>query len=146
MTPRRRLAALALVFVGGALGGSARLGIGLGLDGSGVWHLVLINVVGAGLLGWVVGRMSHTANSLLYAAVGPGFLGGFTTFSGLAAFAWASGADAQGGAQQAPGVHIGVLVITAALAVAAAAAGWALGARAQAAAIAGSPAAAPGGA
>ena len=147
MTPSRRLAALALVFVGGALGGSVRLAIGLGLDGPVAWHLVLINVIGAGLLGWVVGRMAHTANSLVYAAVGPGFLGGFTTFSGLAAFAWATGTDAAGaagGAGQSPSLHIAVLLATTASAVVAAAAGWAIGARARDSAGAGPGAAADG--
>ena len=130
MTRLRRIAALALVFVGGALGGSARLAIGLGLDGAVAWDLVIINVAGAAALGWVVGRLADTSNSLAYAALGPGFLGGFTTFSGLAAFAWATESDGAEG-MATPAARVALLVVTTVLAVATAAAGWKLGASAR---------------
>lgn len=120
MKPGARPAALALVFAGGALGGLTRYAIDEAFALAHAWELLAINVVGSALLGLVAGVKSRRERPLLYAFAGPGFLGGFTTFSGLAAFSWASG-DAV--------AHIALLMGCIVGSVAAAAAGWMLGMR-----------------
>ena len=74
---------LALVALGGALGASARYGIGLAaarLFGSGFpWGTLFINVVGGFAMGLLIGSASHDRMRVLL--LGTGVLGGFTTFS-----------------------------------------------------------------
>ena len=76
--------------LGGTLGTAAREGLSLAFPATGgvAWVIVLINVVGAFILGWLLDglaarahrRHSHTLR-LLFAT---GALGGFTTYSSLA--------------------------------------------------------------
>lgn len=85
---------LLLVFVGGAVGGALRLTVGAALsaEGSVPWDLVLINVLGSAVLGFVVSRAEREGGWALFPAIGPGLLGGFTTFSGIAALTWTTDA------------------------------------------------------
>ena len=78
-------ARLSLAFVGGCIGGALRLLIGLLWEtGDGLpWQLLAINLVGSfaiGAVGVLWGGRHH-----LWPLLGPGLLGGFTTFSGIAA-------------------------------------------------------------
>jgi CrcB protein len=109
---------LALVFLGGALGGTLRVLIDNSFGVQVAWELVTVNVVGSAVLGLVAGVLSCRPRPLLYAALGPGLLGGFTTFSGLAAFDWHANAALPSAA---------VLVFTTLAAVGGAAAGWLAG-------------------
>mgnify|MGYP005811101527 CR=1 FL=1 len=122
MTPSKRLAAFALVFLGAALGGLLRVAIDANFAWGYSWEIVAINIAGSAALGLFAGWTSNQPRPLLHAFVAPGLLGGFTTFSGLAAFGWSGSGVA---------AHIGVLLVTTAASVASAAAGWALGARAS---------------
>ncbi len=113
---------LALVWAGGFVGGVLRLLVGEALphaDGAMPWDLVLVNVVGSLVLGFVVSRAQREGGWALFPAIGPGLLGGFTTFSSVAVLTW--------GAQSA---HLGSWLLLAVLmlaAVLAAAVGWWLG-------------------
>ena len=80
---------LALVVAGGAIGTTARLGLGLALpapSGHGLaavpWATLIANVVGAFLIGVLAVRLpgAHAVRVLL----GTGVLGGFTTYSAFA--------------------------------------------------------------
>ena len=83
-----RPADLALVALGGALGSLARAGVALWLGERGGWPLgtLAVNLLGAALLGVLVetvaGRPRFRRAQLF---LGTGVLGGFTTFSLLAA-------------------------------------------------------------
>jgi fluoride exporter len=73
-----------LVAAFGAAGALSRYGIGVAVGPRAFpWGTLAINVVGAFLLGWLLGgdRFSTTTT----VALGAGFLGAFTTFS---TFAW----------------------------------------------------------
>jgi fluoride exporter len=77
---------LLAVFVGGALGTALRLG----LDATVVHHddqfplsTLLINVVGSLVLALLVARLWPVAPAWLRAGLGPGLVGGFTTFSAV---------------------------------------------------------------
>ena len=120
MTRRGHRLALVLVFVGGAVGGTVRVLIDNSFGEQVAWELVTVNVVGSVLLGLFAGFLSKRPRPGLYAAVGPGLLGGFTTFSGLAAFEWQGHAVVP---------NVGVLVFTTLAAVGGAAAGWLAGVR-----------------
>lgn len=78
---------LVAVVAGGAVGTALRLGIDAliphGDDAFPVSTLI-INTVGAFALGLLVARLWGSAPSWLRAALGPGLLGSFTTFSALA--------------------------------------------------------------
>lgn len=79
-------AALAVVALGGALGASARYGLGLWWPtASGAFPVttLVINVVGSLLIGVLVGfiQTRRPSQTLLRPFVGTGILGGFTTFS-----------------------------------------------------------------
>ncbi|MBM4389638.1 MAG: CrcB family protein [Deltaproteobacteria bacterium] len=79
------------VAIGGALGASLRFAAGVSLAGwAGPWVSVLVNVIGSGLMGWLVARYPEPASAprLL---LGAGVLGGFTTFSAFSADAVALG-------------------------------------------------------
>jgi CrcB protein len=76
----------AAVFIGGCLGGSARLGIDHSLDlGAWSWDIVAINIGGSALLGALMGWFSTHRTPWWVPGVGAGVLGGFTTFSAAAA-------------------------------------------------------------
>lgn len=83
---------LAVVFVGGTLGTAAREGLGLALPtASGVpWAVLTANLVGAFALGLLLEALAdrggdHGIRRTLRLLLGTGFLGGFTTYSALAA-------------------------------------------------------------
>ena len=80
--------AIALAFVGGCLGGAARIGISLVWDDAGDVPVTVlaINVIGSLVIGFVAVLWGGHRN--VWPLVGPGFLGGFTTFSALAALNW----------------------------------------------------------
>jgi CrcB protein len=75
-----------LVFAGGALGSVLRFLLGEALDN--LTALSLVNLVGAGFLGWINGSAAagkaRFTNSGFSQFWGAGFAGGFTTMSGLA--------------------------------------------------------------
>ena len=73
-----------LVAGGGAVGALARWAVGALVpapDGGLPWATLLVNVVGALLLGWLVARRPTAA---VRAALGTGALGAFTTYSAFA--------------------------------------------------------------
>jgi len=113
---------LALAFAGGCAGGAVRLAIGVLVpDAGGVpWALLGINLVGSFAIGIVGVRLGGHRD--WWPLLGPGFLGGFTTFSGIAAAAWATTAGAAASA--------GVLAASLVLCALAARAGVAIGERA----------------
>lgn len=75
---QRHLKATALVFAGGALGTAARFWLELAFDQ--FWMLLIVNVLGTAILGFINGRSRPGwAESFL----GTGFAGGFTTMSGV---------------------------------------------------------------
>lgn len=81
---------LLAVALGGALGASARYLAGRGLIAvgwEGFWAIAAINVVGAGVLGYVTGAYVADGfrNQPLFLFLTVGALGGFTTFSTWAA-------------------------------------------------------------
>lgn len=121
MSPARQLG---LVFAGGAVGGAARIGIGeLAPDASAAvpWDVLVINVLGSLLLAAAVAITQARGRWVIFPAVGPGLLGGFTTFSAIAGLQWSTGATPVGSAL--------VLASTIAASVLAAFAGWWLGNR-----------------
>jgi CrcB protein len=75
---------LAMVFVGGALGTSLRWGVAelLVIDGLWPWPTLVVNVAGAFGLGWITGRIRHSARMRYYAPLlATGLLGALTTYS-----------------------------------------------------------------
>jgi fluoride exporter len=70
-----------LVALGAAVGAPLRLLAGHHLDRRTHWGTLLVNLVGSGLLGWLVGRAVDGRPLLL---VGTGFCGAFTTYSAVA--------------------------------------------------------------
>ncbi len=78
---------LAVVALGGALGGMARFGIGAAFDrwlGDGIpWGTLVVNVTGAFALGWVA-ALVWDHGTTLWAALAVGVLGSYTTVSALA--------------------------------------------------------------
>ena len=74
---------LVLVALGGAVGASARYGVGLAATrmlGSGFpWGTLAANVLGGLAMGLLVGAFGHDRAKILL--LGTGVLGGFTTFS-----------------------------------------------------------------
>ncbi|MEH1126266.1 fluoride efflux transporter CrcB [Micromonospora sp. CPCC 206061] len=69
---------LAMVAAGGALGSAARWGVGLAWPHPAA--TLAVNLIGCAVLGFVVEALS-TRHRLLRLFLGPGVLGGFTTFS-----------------------------------------------------------------
>jgi len=79
--------ALLSVAIGGALGTLARVGIdALPLGGLSV-STALVNLSGAFLLGWGLGHGLHRFPRWLHDGITIGFLGSFTTMSGIALLA-----------------------------------------------------------
>ena len=78
---RRRTA----VLIGGGLGTGARFGVSL-IISSAVLGTFIVNILGAGVLGYVLARLrlAGRSRSVTVPLLGVGFLGAFTTFSGLA--------------------------------------------------------------
>jgi CrcB protein len=77
---------LAAVLVGGAIGTALRLGLDdlfVQPDKSFPVSTLIVNVVGSLALGFLVARVWPTAPDWLRAGIGPGVLGGFTTFSAV---------------------------------------------------------------
>ncbi|WP_084129320.1 CrcB family protein [Demequina sp. NBRC 110055] len=95
-----------LVFVGGMLGGAARIGIDAVLPAAAgmPWDLVAINIVGSAALGAIDGHLNVRGSRWWRPFVATGVLGGFTTFSSVAALQWTSGAGA--------GASIALLAVT----------------------------------
>jgi CrcB protein len=74
------------VFVGGALGTALRLGLDATLvhrDDQFPWSTLLINVVGSLVLAILVSRLWPVVPAWVRAGIGPGLVGGFTTFSAV---------------------------------------------------------------
>ncbi|WP_062516071.1 fluoride efflux transporter FluC [Demequina gelatinilytica] len=119
-----RPAQLGLVLVGGAVGGALRIGVSeVFPDTAGPvpWDLWVINVLGSLVLAWAVAFTQARGPWTLFPAIGPGLLGGFTTYSSIACLRWSASEQLD--------VAIGVLLITLAGAIAAAWLGWWLGDR-----------------
>ncbi len=77
---------LLAVFVGGALGTALRLGLDATLvhrDDEFPLSTLIINVVGSLVLAVLVARLWPIAPSWVRAGLGPGLVGGFTTFSAV---------------------------------------------------------------
>lgn len=75
----------AVVFLGACIGGAARLAIDRALDlGAWSWDIVAINLVGSALLGALLGWFATHRAPWWIPGIGPGALGGFTTFSAMA--------------------------------------------------------------
>lgn len=75
------------MIVGGLVGTSLRLGLDTAMphpDDTFPLSTLIINVVGALVLGVLAARLWGSAPSWLRAGLGPGLLGSFTTFSALA--------------------------------------------------------------
>ncbi len=82
----RNISTWVAVAVGGALGGLMRAVIDFGSLTSGtsnLWSVLLVNLVGAGLLGVAVGHGMRTWSVAFRAGITTGFLGSFTTFSAI---------------------------------------------------------------
>jgi CrcB protein len=81
------LVRLVAVFLGGIVGTALRLGADTVVphrDDQFPLSTLLINIVGSAALGWLTsGVFSRGVSPLLKAAVGPGLLGSFTTFSAV---------------------------------------------------------------
>lgn len=116
MTPQRLL----LVLAGGSLGTAARLAVGLWMPDAGgfPYATLLVNVLGALLIGVVAARLASTAALRVF--LGTGVLGGFTTYSAfmtgtvalwtdapLLAFAYAAGSLVLGLIAAALGLRLG---------------------------------------
>ena len=87
-----RPAYLGVVFVGGAFGTAAREGLGLVIPAAGgvPWAVLTANLAGAFLLGVLLEALvrrgaDHGIRRTLRLLLGTGFMGGFTTYSALAA-------------------------------------------------------------
>ncbi|MDE0572574.1 CrcB family protein [Demequina sp. B12] len=116
-----------LVFLGGTVGGALRILIDYWIPSIGSpswevpWDVVAINVLGSALLGALNGWALVMGRAWWFPMVGTGVLGGFTTFSAIAALPWA----ADTGLIQGAVVLGGTMLVS----VVAAAAGWRWGVR-----------------
>lgn len=75
------------MFLGGALGTALRLGgdaLIVHHDDTFPVSTLLINILGSFVLGFLISRVWPVASTWVRAGLGPGLLGGFTTFSALA--------------------------------------------------------------
>lgn len=107
-----------LVALGGALGSSARFGLGLLLLGAAPLGTLAVNTLGCGLMGYLQARLGTEPLRLLFMT---GFCGGFTTWS---AFSLETLTLAQEGRLGAAALYTGGTVV---LAFAALGLGWYLG-------------------
>lgn len=83
-----------LVALGAALGAPVRLLAGLALDREVPWGTLAVNLVGSGLLGWLVG---HGIDGHPMALLGTGFCGAVTTYSAVVVHAVNDGGRRGGG-------------------------------------------------
>ena len=75
-----------VVFAGACLGGAVRLGIDLAIGTDAwSWDIVAINLVGSALMGALLGWFAVYDAPWWLPGIGTGVLGGFTTFSSMAA-------------------------------------------------------------
>lgn len=106
----RRLPVLLGVGVGGALGSAARYGLGVALPDPAApgwpWTTFAINLTGTALLAALVALPLARRSAWWRAALGPGLLGGYTTFSATSEQARALLADDR------PLVALGYLALT----------------------------------
>lgn len=119
---------LAAVFAGGVVGTAGRVGIDLLLPtepGAFALSTLIVNVLGSLLLGAAVSAFWPRLSVVQRAAVGPGLLGAFTTFSAVAASV----------VHSEPLLAAATVIGTALLAFAAAAIGLRLGTRISARAV-----------
>jgi CrcB protein len=80
------LISLIAVFLGGSAGTAARMALGTlipNTDSTFPFSTLIINIVGSFTLGFLTARVWPKAPVWVRAALGPGVLGGFTTFSAL---------------------------------------------------------------
>ncbi|WP_084104941.1 CrcB family protein [Demequina sp. NBRC 110056] len=116
MTPPPPLA----VLIGGCLGGAARMAIDATWEGASLpWEILAVNVLGSLILGFVAAHAAVRGVRWWTPMVTTGAMGGFTTFSAVAALPWTADAPAW--------VSLAALVGTTVAAVAAAGIGWRLG-------------------
>ncbi len=87
-----RLSYLGLAFVGGTAGTAAREAVSLGMPAVGgvPWAILTVNILGAFLLGLLLDSLARSGpdegwRRRARILVGTGFMGGFTTYSALAA-------------------------------------------------------------
>lgn len=114
------LRSLLLVFAGGSIGTAARLGVALWIPDAGGFPVatLLVNVIGALLIGILAARLPQTTGLRVF--LGTGVLGGFTTYSAfmtgtdalwadapLLAFSYAGGSLVLGLAAAALGLRLG---------------------------------------
>ena len=131
--------ALVLVGLGGAAGSAARAGVVLALPTAPLAATLLVNVVGAGVLGRVVAALDGAGVSRRRARarllLGTGFCGGFTTYSAVAV----QTAELLRGAE--PGTAVGYALVTLLLGAVATLLGLVLGGLLQRGAAASGPSA-----
>lgn len=72
------------VALGGALGSVARFGVAVRLNDALPYGTLMVNIIGSLLMGLLAGWLLREPRDSLYALLGIGFLGGFTTFSSFA--------------------------------------------------------------
>jgi CrcB protein len=111
------------IFLGGCLGGAARIAIDelVTTHGAVPWDIVAINVIGSFALGVVAARAAAHGTRWWTPLVTTGVLGGFTTFSAIAALQWTQNVSLA--------ATVTVLAATTVAAVVAAAVGWRIGMR-----------------
>lgn len=131
--------ALLLVALGGAAGSAARAGVALALPAAPLAATLLVNMVGAGVLGLVVAALDGAGASRRRARarllLGTGFCGGFTTYSAVAV----QTAELLRGAE--PGTAVGYALVTLLLGAVATLLGLVLGGLLQRGAAASGPSA-----
>ena len=111
-----RLSYLGLAFVGGTLGTAAREAVSLSLPSLGdvPWAILTVNVLGAFALGLLLDSLARSGpddgwRRRTRILVGTGFMGGFTTYSALAAdTAGLLGAGPDGASSPGVGLAYGV--------------------------------------
>ncbi|MGZ1490931.1 fluoride efflux transporter FluC [Brevibacterium sediminis] len=113
-----RLSYLGLAFIGGAVGTAAREAISLSLPplGDVPWAILTVNILGAFLLGLLLDSLARSGpdegwRRRARILVGTGFMGGFTTYSALAADTAGLLGAGPGGASS-PGIGIAYAVGT----------------------------------
>lgn len=99
-------ATFGLVALGGAAGSVVRAAVAMALPSRFPWAILLVNVAGSFLIGWLMARaggLDEAATLRSRAVLVTGFCGGFTTFS---TFSWQTLELAQRGAWGAAGANV----------------------------------------